>query len=202
MYKVFINENGLNFIEEPENKEGQTPQTDPTTEQFLQLFNQMNQNHVGQLNIGIHHMEESWANFSSLFTIIEAAGGIVVNPKGEVLFIHRLDKWDLPKGKIEDNESIEEAAAREVEEECGLEGVIVKDFLKHTYHTYLLNGKRILKKTHWFMMLHSGEGSLTPQIEEDITKVVWKSPENWKEVFENTYPSIKYLLDPNGIWNK
>ena len=202
MYKVFINQNGLNFNVIPENSTEANSAPEPTKEQLLQLFDSLNSNAVGNVNLALAEPEKTWTNFTSLFTIIEAAGGIVVNPKGEVLFIKRLGKWDLPKGKIESNESIEAAAAREVEEECGITGVIVKEFLKHTYHTYILDGKSILKKTHWFIMLHNGEEDLTPQLEEDITEVVWKEAEHWPELFKNTYPSIKYLLDPNGIWNK
>ena len=40
------------------------------------------------------------SSFLSMFKIIEAAGGIVKNEKGESLFILRRGKWDLPKGKI------------------------------------------------------------------------------------------------------
>lgn len=202
MYKVFINENGLNFTENVENTDRNIGVTDPSLEQLKKIFEGLNQGIVGDVNLSVSNPEKTWQLFTSMFNTIEAAGGIVVNPQGEVLFIHRLGKWDLPKGKIESNESIEEAAAREVEEECGLEGVIVKEFLKETYHTYYLKGDPILKKTHWFIMLHSGEGKLTPQTEEDITNVAWKAPETWGEVFKNTYPSIKHLLDPNGLWNK
>src|SRR5262245_43144571 len=58
--------------------------------------------------------------FFKHFHLIEAAGGIVQNDKKELLFIHRLGKWDLPKGKIEKKESPETCAVREVEEETGV----------------------------------------------------------------------------------
>src|SRR4051812_48020306 len=57
------------------------------------------------------------------FTIIRAAGGLVVNDGGEMLFIFRRGKWDLPKGKLEEGEDLEECAVREVEEETGLKNV-------------------------------------------------------------------------------
>ena len=41
-----------------------------------------------------------------------AGGGKVFNDKKEILFIYRNNKWDLPKGKIEKGESIEETAIR------------------------------------------------------------------------------------------
>ena len=53
-------------------------------------------------------------------TLIEAAGGLVINRKGEYLFIYRNDKWDLPKGKLEKGERKRQGAVREVEEECGI----------------------------------------------------------------------------------
>ncbi len=52
--------------------------------------------------------------------VITAAGGMVVNPKKEILFIYRNRRWDLPKGKTEKNEGIETCAIREVEEETGV----------------------------------------------------------------------------------
>ena len=53
--------------------------------------------------------------------LVRAAGGIVVRD-GRLLVVHRPrhDDWSLPKGKLEDGESWEEAAVREVEEETGL----------------------------------------------------------------------------------
>ena len=48
---------------------------------------------------------------------IMAAGGIVETPDQQSLFIHRLGCWDLPKGKVELNESLPIAAQREIEEE-------------------------------------------------------------------------------------
>ena len=58
--------------------------------------------------------------FLKLLPKITAAGGKVINPKGEILFIFRNNKWDLPKGKAEDNESIADTAIREVKEEVGI----------------------------------------------------------------------------------
>lgn len=132
--------------------------------------------------------------FSSMFSIIEAAGGLVRNEKGEWLFIFRLGKWDLPKGKIEKGEAIEEAALREVEEECGISGLKIVKELPPTYHTYSLNTKNILKRTYWYEMKTDFSGKLIPQTEEGITDVQWIAAKNIKPVFENTYESIKEVL--------
>jgi hypothetical protein len=81
-------------------------------------------------------VKESWKSFVARFTLIEAAGGLVKNSKEEYLFIYRLGKWDLPKGKAEYNESPEETAIREVEEECGLKNLKIEKKLGKTFHTY------------------------------------------------------------------
>lgn len=132
--------------------------------------------------------------FSSMFSIIEAAGGLVRNTKGEWLFIFRLGKWDLPKGKIEKGEAIEEAGIREVEEECGISNLKIVKELTPTYHTYSLNKKNILKRTYWYEMKTNFPGKLIPQTEEGITDVRWIAAKDIKPVLENTYESIKEVL--------
>jgi len=137
-----------------------------------------------------------WVNFKALFVIIEAAGGLVKNNAGAVLFIYRNDKWDLPKGKIEPNEAIEQAAMREVKEECGIENelLMVRKIIV-THHLYAFNNQRVLKHTHWFEMLSSKAEQLTPQIEENITAVEWLHQAESYKVWNNTYPLIKEVLN-------
>ena len=132
--------------------------------------------------------------FSSMFYIIEAAGGLVRNSKDEWLFIFRNGKWDLPKGKIEKGEAVKEAAIREVEEECGIKGLIITKSLPPTYHTYFLGKKNILKHTYWFKMEYSGTSMLTPQTEEGITDAQWIVADNMKQIVDNTYNSIKDVI--------
>ncbi len=127
---------------------------------------------VKELNVFGENIDEIWAEFQKLFRIIEAAGGIVNNPDGEILFIKRLGKWDLPKGKMEKGESREESAVREIEEETGLSNVELVRFINTTYHIYIeRNGDKVLKCTHWFEMNFDGEDTSKPQIEEGITEV-------------------------------
>ena len=66
--------------------------------------------------------------------MIFASGGVVFNNE-KLLMIYRNSLWDLPKGKMELNESELECALREVEEECGIDNLRVIKFLKYTYHT-------------------------------------------------------------------
>ncbi len=132
--------------------------------------------------------------FFKHFTMIEAAGGIVQNSKKELLFIHRLDKWDLPKGKIEKKESAEAAALREVEEETGVTNLHMKKKIGETYHTYNAFGKHYLKTTHWFYMTCTGSQQLTPQTEEHIDEIKWVKTKDIKEPMNDTYPSIRDIM--------
>src|SRR5678815_5985833 len=69
-----------------------------------------------------------------------------------LLLISRRGKWDLPKGKLDDNEDIKSCAIREVTEETGLLKVEIERPLCITYHTYHQDGKHILKESHWYLM--------------------------------------------------
>lgn len=148
--------------------------------------------HAGVL---IHEdLEKLKKQFSKHFQLIEAAGGIVENEKKETLFIYRLDKWDLPKGKVEKKEAIEAAALREIEEETGLTQLTLNNKIGETYHTYNAFGKHFFKTTHWFYVTCSSNQTLVPQTEENIDQVKWYSKRDYKIPLENTYPSIKDIL--------
>jgi len=123
---------------------------------------------------------------------IEAAGGLVI--KGDkILMIYRLGKWDLPKGKLEKGESIKEAAMREVEEECGVKVAVIES-LDETWHTYYHKNKLHLKRTYWYLMECLEDGNMTPQLEEDIEKVEWKSEKQATELLKFTYKNIKKVI--------
>lgn len=139
--------------------------------------------------------KRTWEEFVSMYSLQEAAGGLVLNEFDELLIIFRRGKWDLPKGKIDYDEMPEQAAIREVKEECGIENLELGKPLATTFHTYSEKKKNILKKTYWFLMRSNSSESLLPQTEEDIEKVVWMNQEQIKkEVLSNTYFSIKNLL--------
>jgi len=123
-----------------------------------------------------------------------AGGGKVLNKNGDILFIYRNDKWDLPKGKIEGKESIEETSLREVEEETGVKDLKITKPLETTYHIFKRNGKHRIKITYWFEMTSDYEGKLEPQENEGITKVEWLNPERTIEAMENSYANIKILV--------
>ncbi len=132
--------------------------------------------------------------FSSMFKIIEAAGGLVQNNEGKWLFIFRNGKWDLPKGKIEKGEKVKTAAIREVEEECGISKLQIIKELPSTYHTYFMEEEQVLKRTYWFEMSCADTSALIPQVEEGITNVQWLAPREFKKVKTNTYESILDVL--------
>lgn len=151
---------------------------------------------LGKTELFLYHpdLEIVWSQFQNNFKVIEAAGGVVQNSDKEILFIFRHEKWDLPKGKVEKNESIENAAIREVQEECGLQQVTIDFFLEKTYHIYTENNMEILKISNWFLM-HSNDKVLVPQQEEDISIVVWKNKKEVKTALQNTFPNIKLLME-------
>lgn len=140
--------------------------------------------------------DQVWNDFVSRYTLVEAAGGVVENSKGELLVIFRRKKWDLPKGKLDYDESPEAAALREVMEECGIQNLVMGKFLLKTFHIYIEKNKNILKKTHWYSMTNDDDEKLIPQYEEDIEEAKWMSKEKIiTKVFANTYASIKEVLE-------
>jgi 8-oxo-dGTP pyrophosphatase MutT (NUDIX family) len=132
--------------------------------------------------------------FYKKFTIIQAAGGLVLNEKKEILMIFRRGKWDLPKGKLDKGEKLEDCAVREVEEETGLQNVKLLSPLTITYHTYHEGTKYVLKESHWYKMKVSGEQKLVPQTEEDIHEIKWVKPSGLQEYMENSFPSVMDVL--------
>lgn len=199
MYKVFINEKRLTLGNAPlgivKNFSFQGP---ATLEMAIDLLENTSSSDI---HVYGDSTEEVFSAFSSFYKKIEAAGGLVKNPKGELLFIHRLGKWDLPKGKIEKDESIETAAVREIEEETGLSDLSIQTPARTTYHTYVeRNGTKALKVTYWFHMLYEGSAVPVPQLEEGITKVEWKDTKQIEsEVLPSTFKNIQMLLHEENL---
>ncbi len=133
--------------------------------------------------------------FKGLFKIIKAAGGVVKNSKNEILFIFRRGSWDLPKGKIEKDEKKKIAAIREIQEETGLQQVVLGDAICKTYHVYTFNEKRVLKKTYWYNMTTISDETLVPQAEEDIEQAVWMSKNAFFAEKRVVYKNILAVLE-------
>ncbi len=199
MYKVFVNEKKLMLSKYPEDIDKKLRfEGFATLEIAIDLLENTS---CPQLNVYGENIEEIWEDFTHMFKVVEAAGGVVSNKNGEILFIHRIGKWDLPKGKIEKGESLEQAALREVEEETGLSELILEEFLNNTFHIYTeRNGTKILKTTYWFRMQYVGNEMPKPQIEEGISEVSWKSKDEIvQQVLPMTFQNIKLIL--NYYWN-
>jgi 8-oxo-dGTP pyrophosphatase MutT (NUDIX family) len=201
MHTVFINDKPLRFVSTYEANEwkGNTSsvfisEIDLSVEDVL-LDLEGTTNHPGIIYMS-DNADISWQIFISYCQLSEAAGGIVVNERQEYLVILRHSKWDLPKGKLDYEETPEAAAVREVSEECGIAPPEIIKTLEKTFHTFELRKKRTLKKTHWFLMKSEHAGTLTPQAEEDIEEARWMTKDEIKKtVFANTYASIKELLE-------
>jgi 8-oxo-dGTP pyrophosphatase MutT (NUDIX family) len=148
------------------------------------------------LYVNLYHKKEEklLMHLKSKLKTIVAGGGLVYNPKGEILFIYRNDRWDLPKGKAEKKETIEETAIREVEEETMVEDLEITQFLQTTYHILKRKGKYKLKETFWFEMKTDFNGKLIPQEKEGITKVEWLDFEKSQEALKQSYENIKLLF--------
>jgi 8-oxo-dGTP pyrophosphatase MutT (NUDIX family) len=148
----------------------------------------------------IFRSEHSFKEYLLQFVKIEAAGGMVLNQKGELLMMFRRGMWDMPKGKLDEGETIRECALREVSEETGLTNLTIGKKLQTTYHTYSLKGKKVIKPSHWYLMKYAGNEIPVPQTEEDITEVRWVDKKEAAKLLDNAYASIreivkKYYLD-------
>tara|TARA_B100001094_G_scaffold189255_1_gene183446 strand:- start:13886 stop:14464 length:579 start_codon:yes stop_codon:yes gene_type:complete len=141
-----------------------------------------------------HNSKKLISRFKKKIKVIKAAGGIVTNSNKETLFIFRRNKWDLPKGKMDNDESIEKTAVREVQEETGIKDLVISSYYMDTYHIFKKGNKYLLKETSWFNMKSDYTGELIPELSEGITKVVWKSKEKIKKI-KKTFPNIKLLIE-------
>jgi 8-oxo-dGTP pyrophosphatase MutT (NUDIX family) len=130
-------------------------------------------------------------------TQIIAAGGLVTNPQGQILWIYRRGFWDLPKGKLDEGETIQTCAVREVAEETGINDIQLHELLKFTNHIYFdtnLN-QEVVKRTYWFHMTIPAAQIGIPQISEDIEKIEWHSLATAKHCLAQTYPTIIEVIE-------
>ncbi len=139
-------------------------------------------------------VEEALESIFEFADGIVAAGGIIKNSEGRVLTIFRRGFWDLPKGKVEKGEKIEDAALREVKEETGADVVRSSHRTIVTYHCYVLKGLNCIKETHWYLMDIINSNELTPQTEEDIEQISWMNKEEFESNKSLFYPLIAALL--------
>jgi len=193
MYKVFVNDSPIIITSSPK-KANNYPVYFFKNAVLDEIIYKLFHKDIKGANLYSTDLEKDWQSFLTNIPVISAAGGLVLNDKKEVLFIYRNGVWDLPKGKIEKGETIENAAVREVEEECGIVNLKLGEKLVTTYHIYYQNGIK-LKETHWFLMTSNYTKKLTPQLEEGITEVIFKNKTEIQSALQNTYANIKLVYD-------
>jgi len=204
MYKIFFNNRvlsicnnwqqcsqGLNAIIYKVTKKNEIK---PIAEQFQRNIA------MQELCLCVDDIEDAMNELVSLFSFVEAAGGLVCNNNDEYLLIYRHEHWDLPKGVVEPGETIPETALREVEEECGIRELTLCDFITSTYHTYEEGNKIILKKTHWYSMKYTGSAIPAPQTEEGIMDARWMTREALSEYFPKMFPSVAEVIQGTRYW--
>lgn len=198
MYKVFVNDKPL-FLTNEISKETNFQLFLLESVDIVQLIIKIFQNKIQKAYLYHPDEKEILKTLKSKIPVSKAGGGLVFNRKGEVLFIYRGGKWDLPKGGIDNGENIEETAMREVEEETGVNKLKITRKLQKTYHIFKRNGVYKLKITQWFEMKSNFDGIPVGQIEEGIEKAVWISPKEIPEILKKSYENIKLLFDEEKI---
>ena len=143
-------------------------------------------------------VECTYGKICAEFLEVNAGGGLVSNRRGDYLLISRNGMWDLPKGHQDPGEDISVTALREVQEETGIDELVLRDLICVTDHCYRRNGIWHLKHTWWYRMLHTDPTDLTPQKEEDITKAAWVAKSSMTPYLLNTYPSINEVFSQNS----
>lgn len=193
MYKVFVGDRPIILTTKVE-QETNFKNYLLKTVNMTKVIRNLNKGVYNEVRLIHKNPDKILKHFLKKLPNVIAGGGKVFNDKGEILFIYRNDKWDLPKGKAEKKETIEETSVREVEEETGVEGLKITKPLDTTYHIFKRNGRYKIKITYWFEMKTNYDGKLNPQENEGITKVAWLNKEESKKALENSYANIKLLV--------
>jgi len=191
MYKVFFNDSFLQVCTTPPAEKNMEVKPFTTSSQMDEWINcaRESSNPI-HWTIVTEQPQHAWQQLITHLPIIEAAGGLVRNADGKYLFIYRRKRWDLPKGKMDEGETPEQAALREVEEETGLVPLKISNFLIHTYHIYLLKERFTLKRTYWYLMHYTGSKAPVPQTMEDIERVEWMNVEEFNRVQEPVFGTV------------
>lgn len=193
MYKVFVNDKPIILTTQVE-QETDFKNYLLNTVNLTKVIKELNTTSLKEVRLIHKNKDKLLKKFLKKLPNVVAGGGKVYNENSDILFIYRNGKWDLPKGKTEGKETIEETAIREVTEETGVNGLEIIKPLETTYHIFKRNGRHKIKVTFWFEMTSTFKGDLYAQIEEGITKVEWLNKIQIKEALENSYANIKVLI--------
>jgi len=193
MYKIFVNDKPIILTTEVE-KETFFKNYSLKKVKIGNVIRKLNNTSLQEVRLIHKKKKKLLKKFLKLLPNVIAGGGKVYNKNGDILFIYRNGKWDLPKGKIEGNETIEHTAIREVSEETGVNCLEITKPLETTYHIFKRNGRYKIKITYWFEMRTQFTGNLWPQENEGITKVEWLNDAQITKAMENSYANIKVLM--------
>jgi ADP-ribose pyrophosphatase YjhB (NUDIX family) len=194
MYKVFLNQKPLILTNEIQEFSDTEPFIFIKYSSARQIIKALKSTKNSKVYLYHKNIDKLWKTFVKQFPVIEAAGGLVERTDNKFLFIFRNDKWDLPKGGVEKNELIIEAAKREVMEETGVGDLIVQNQLSETYHIFKKGKRYRLKKTYWFEMSTNYMGQLQPQIEEGISKTEWISKAGIESFLDDAFENIRIII--------
>lgn len=202
MYKVFLRDKVINFVET--GSFSGSPEEifiEPSFRNIQSLLYEIDQNVcISDFYFVSANPEKLFIDFYTRMRIITAAGGVVLNQKNEMLFIFRRGRWDLPKGKIDNEETEQQAALREVTEETGLQNIQLGQRLSSSYHVYTIGSEWILKETHWFIMTGDVTERLMPQADEGITEIKWVAKNSLTKMSQLVYRSLRGVVqDVAGI---
>jgi 8-oxo-dGTP pyrophosphatase MutT (NUDIX family) len=127
---------------------------------------------------------------------VKAGGGLVMNKEGKLLFIFRKGIWDLPKGKMDFGETLEETAVRETSEETGIpkNKLKVVSFLTTTRHVFYKTTEKI-KDCSWYLMKTKYRGKLVPEKNEGIDMCKWLTLDEFKVLSHDSPSRVKYVVD-------
>lgn len=194
MYKVFVNKKEiiLTTVTPKKTKAKVLPLKETSLTEIIRI---LRTTRVKTLYLLHDNPKKLLALFKKKLPVTIAAGGVVQNQDGKLLFIYRKNRWDLPKGKVDKGETLQEGAKREVKEETGVKKLTVGALAGITYHIFKRNNRYQLKESHWFYMTTPYEGNLIPETKEDITEAVWKGKKKTTKALEKTYPNIVNLFD-------
>jgi 8-oxo-dGTP diphosphatase len=119
---------------------------------------------------------------------VRAAGGVVVDADGRVVLVHRprYDDWTLPKGKLDPGESFEDAALREVWEETGLRGRLVRELPSSEY----LDAKGRSKVVRYWLMEVEHDPGFVPN--DEVDELRWVPVDEAQALL--TYPRDAEIL--------